>query len=93
MRSNSRRRLGKLALGVASRKYLFGGFFAAREESTQYIAPFDVQPGVQSGIRFGECVFPLCEIAESFPEGSLSANFPGGHCAPRCTLRKCRRYT
>jgi len=36
MRSNSRRRLGKLALGVASRKYLFGGFFAARGEHPIY---------------------------------------------------------
>ncbi|EZA54752.1 hypothetical protein X777_05037 [Ooceraea biroi] len=54
-------------------------------------SPFDAQPGVQSGIRFGECVFPLCETAESFPEGSLSAEFSDGHCAGRCTLRKRRR--
>lgn len=40
------------------------------------MALFDVQSGVQSGIRIGECVFPLCETAESFPEGSLSADFP-----------------
>lgn len=40
------------------------------------MAPFDVQSGVQSGIRIGECVFPLCETAESFPEGSLSTDFP-----------------
>lgn len=46
--------------------------------------PFDVQQSVQSGIRFIECVFPLCETAESFLEGSLSANFLGGHCAPKC---------
>ncbi|KYM98479.1 hypothetical protein ALC62_10836 [Cyphomyrmex costatus] len=55
------------------------------------IPSFDVQPGVQSGIRFEEYVFPLCETTESFPEGSLSANFPSGYCAPRCTLPKCRR--
>lgn len=39
--------------------------------------PFDVQSGVQSGIRIGECVFPLyARTAESFPEGSLSVDFP-----------------
>lgn len=50
------------------------GFSAAR--GAPNVAPFDVQPGVQSGIRIGECVFPLYGTAESFPEGSLSANFP-----------------
>lgn len=38
MRSNSCRRLGKLAHRVASRKYLFGGFFAARGEHPIYSA-------------------------------------------------------
>jgi hypothetical protein len=77
MGSNSRKTLRQVGLPESSfPKVFICESFSRRERGARRSGPFDVQMGVQSGIRLGECVFPLCGIAESFPESSLSANFP-----------------